>query len=226
MTPKNSFCLLLSFLLISSVVLGQSYSDMINRLDRQLKRGETSISKVLANDSLMYLHSLTSFRDVIKDNAKPEKITITSSHEPGTKITIKGHVVDKKGKAYKNILLYFYQTSDSGWYADTAAHILEKEGDMKHARLFGYLRTDDKGQFSFETIKPNGYPKSSITGHVHIQCMISDSKSLASPTELHFEDDRRMSKLRKKEILEEGNLIAKNSGTLQKPVYEYKIVAE
>ncbi|MGB3079590.1 MAG: hypothetical protein WBB31_10975 [Saprospiraceae bacterium] len=226
MAPKNSFYPLLIFVLISSVVIGQSYSDIINRLDRQLKRGETSISKVLSNDSLMYLHSLTSFREIIKENAKPEKIIIASSHEPGTKITVKGHVVDKKGKAYKNILLYFYQTSDSGWYADTAAHILEKEGDMKHARLFGYLKTDEKGEFSFETIKPNGYPKSSITGHIHIQCMVSDSKSLTGPTELHFEDDRRMNKLRKKEILEEGNLTAKNTGTAKKPVYEYKIVAE
>lgn len=226
MAPKNSFYPLLIFVLISSVVIGQSYSDIINRLDRQLKRGETSISKVLSNDSLMYLHSLTSFREIIKENAKPEKIIIASSHEPGTKITVKGHIVDKKGKAYKNILLYFYQTSDSGWYADTAAHILEKEGDMKHARLFGYLKTDEKGEFSFETIKPNGYPKSSITGHIHIQCMVSDSKSLTGPAELHFEDDRRMNKLRKKEILEEGNLTAKNTGTAKKPVYEYKIVAE
>lgn len=226
MASKNSFYSLFFFLLASSACIGQSYSDMINRLDRQLKRGETTISKVLANDSLMYLHSLSSFREVIRDNAKAEKITIASSHEAGTRITVKGHVVNKKGAAQKNILLYFYQTSDYGWYADTAAHILEKEGDMKHARLFGYLKTGDKGEFSFETIRPNGYPKSSITGHIHIQCMVSDSKSLSGPTELHFADDRRMSKLRQKEILEEGNLIAKNIGTAQKPVYEYKIVVE
>lgn len=226
MPPKNSFYILLILILISSGVIGQSYSDIINRLDHQLKHGETSISKVLSNDSLMYLHSLTSFREVIRDNAKAEKITIVSSNEAGTRITVKGHVVDKKGGAQKNILLYFYQTSDYGWYADTATHIIEKDGDMKHARLFGYLKTGDKGEFSFETIRPNGYPKSSITGHINIQCMVSDSKSLTGPAELNFEDDRRMSKLRQKEILEEGNLIAKNTGTTHKPVYAYKIVVE
>ncbi len=226
MAPRNPFHLILTFVLISSVVLGQSYSDMINRIDHQLKHGETSISNILANDSLMYLHSLTSFREMIRQNAKAEKITITSPNEAGTRITVKGQVLDKKGAPQKNSLLYFYQTSDYGWYADTAVHILEKEGDMKHARLFGYLKTDDNGEFSFETIKPNGYPKSSITGHIHVQCWGSESRSLAIPSELHFEDDRRMTKLRKKEILEEGNLIAKNSGTAQKPVYVYTIMAE
>lgn len=224
MALKNSFYTLLLLLFISAEGISQSYSDIINRLDRQLKHGETSISKVLANDSLMYLHSLKSFREVIRDNAKAEKITIASSYEPGTRITVKGHVVDKKGEAQKNILLYFYQTSDNGWYADTAAHIIEKEGDMKHARLFGYLKTGDKGEFSFETIRPNGYPKSSITGHIHIQCWSSDTKTLTAPAELHFEDDRRMNKLRKKQILEDGNLVANNSGTSQKPVYDYRIV--
>lgn len=215
---------LLTLLWISTGGVAQSYSDIINRLDHQLKHGETTITKVLANDSLMYLHSLPSFREVIRDNAKAEKVTIVSSHEAGTRITVKGEIVDKKGAPQKNSLLYFYQTSDFGWYADTAVHILEKDGDMKHARLFGYLRTDNKGEFSFETIKPNGYPKSSITGHIHIQGWNADDKALSIPTELHFEDDRRMSKLRKKEILEEGNLIAKNTGTQQKPVYVFKIV--
>ncbi len=213
-------------LFLSAECYAQSSDQVIANLNQQLKQGKLTLSDVLSSDSFMYLHSQTPFRDMIKSNAKESNVTIITPSEPGTRITVKGHVTDKTGTPLKHALVYFYQTSDKGWYSDTAAHILILEGDIRHARLFGYLKTDDKGNFTIETIKPKGYPKSDLAAHIHIHFWDQQGNALNGPGELQFEDDPRMTADRKKVSLSDGFLIAKNSGTAEKPVYDYKIVVE
>lgn len=205
---------------------GQNSSNIINSINLQLKEGKTSITKILSSDSLMYLHSLTPFREVIKANATAGKISIVTGKEPGTRITVKGLVVNKKGEPQKNLLIYAYQTSDKGWYADTGAHILINSGDIKHARLFGYLKTGEQGEFSFETIKPKGYPNSDLAAHIHIHFWAEDLRTLHGPGELMFDDDPRMTPERRRRSMSDGYLISKNTGTEKKPVYEFKIIVD
>ena len=216
--------LILLFNVIAITANCQDATAVINNIDTELKEGKTTITKILTDESLMQLHSLTLFREVIKANAKAEKISIVTAGEPGTKVLIKGIVVDKTGAAVKNIKIYVYQTSDKGWYSDTGAHILMNMGDINHARLFGYLKTDDKGGFSFETIKPKGYPRSELAAHIHIHFWSPDSRTLHGPGELQFDDDPRMTPERRKQSIADGYLISKNTGTAQRPVYEYRIV--
>ena len=78
---------------------------------------------------------------MIKRNANANEIEITSDVEPGIHILVNGLVVDKNETLVPNVLIYFYQTSDKGWYSDTGVHILKYEGDYRHARLFGYVKT-------------------------------------------------------------------------------------
>ena len=202
----------------------QNTGNAINNINLQLKQGKTSITKVLGNDSLLYLHSLALFREVIKVNAKAEKIRIVTDKEPGTGIVVTGLVVNKNREPQKNLLIYFYQTSDKGWYSDTGVHILMNSGDMNHARLFGYQKTNDKGEFAFETIKPNGYPRSDLTAHIHIHFWNEDQETLHGPAELQFDDDPRMTPARRARSLAEGFLISKNMGSAKKPVYAYTII--
>lgn len=224
---KKILALVLLFCSITPKIgICQDTVAVINSINLQLKRGETTLTKVLTSDSLMYLHSLTPFREVIKANAKAGRISIVTDNEPGVRITIKGSVLDKKRAPLKNLNIYVYQTSDKGWYSDTAAHILIYEGDIRHARLFGYLKTDDKGEFSFETIKPKGYPRSDLAAHIHIHLWSEDSRPINGPGELQFDDDPRMTPERRKKSLSDGYLISKNSGTEQKPMYEYKIIMD
>jgi protocatechuate 3,4-dioxygenase beta subunit len=200
--------------IIPQMAACQNSSDVISNIDQQLKEGKTTITKILSSDSLMYLHSLTPFREVIKANAKAEKITVN------------GLVVNKNGEPQKNVLMYFYHTSDKGWYSDTGVHILMNSGDHNHARLFGYLKTNDKGEFSFETIRPNGYPKSDFAGHIHLQFWDQDMKPLHGPGEFQFDEDPRMTPTRRAASLADGYLISKNTGTAEKMVYAYRIIVE
>src|SRR3954468_4378906 len=109
----------------------------IGEIDQQLASNAKSVSDVLMDPTYMKLHSLTSFRDVIRKNAKQEKIKLVTAHEPGTPVTVK--VKLQGSSSPSDLLVYVYHTDNKGWYADTAAHVLVREGDRGHARLFGYL---------------------------------------------------------------------------------------
>ena len=179
------------------------------------------MSRVLTSPSFMSLHSLTPFREIIKQNAKAGKLSITTDSEPGTRVTIKGTIQDKAGLAVANKLVYVYQTSAEGWYSDTSAHILMNEGDRKHARLFGYFKTDANGNFEFATIKPRGYPNSSLPAHIHIEVFNTATQTFI--TELLFDDDPRLTGEIRTRSINEKFLIVKNSGTISNPVYSYLI---
>ena len=216
---KNILSVLL-FIIVTIPAISQP-SDVIRNINTKLSKGETTISKILSDTSFMALHSLTPFREVIKQNAKPEKIKLNSDIEPGIKISINGLVLDKSGNPVANKLVYVYQTSSEGWYSDTASHILIHEGDRRHARLFGYFKTDLYGKFEFLTIKPKGYPNSTLPAHIHIEISLNNGQTFVS--ELQFDDDPRLVGEVRIRSINEKFFIAKNSGTKEHPVYSYDI---
>jgi protocatechuate 3,4-dioxygenase, beta subunit len=122
---------------------------------------------------------------------------------------------------HKAMFLCMYITSDKGWYSDTAAHIQMNEGDRKHSRLFGYVRTNRDGRFELTTIKPHGYPQSNLPAHIHIEVSTENGKSLVS--ELLFDDDPRLVGETRSRSVNEGFVISKNIGAENHPVYSYTV---
>lgn len=222
---KTSLPTLICFLALTALH-SQNNGTTIKSIDQKLQSNKVTVTEILSDEAFSYLHPETAFREMIKANAKAEMITIVSEKEPGIRITVEGEVTNKKGMPIKNKLVYFYQTSDKGWYSDVGVHIAGYEGDYRHARLFGYLKTDEKGRFSFNTIKPKGYPQSDLAAHIHIHFLDSNAKSIHCPAELQFEDDPRMTPERKIRSQAEGFLISKNSGSEEKPVYSYKLICD
>ena len=212
------------FYLLTLLSYSQDNLLAISNVDKDLNSKRKTISEILTDNTMMYLHSLTSFRELIKKNAKAETITIVSDTEPGVRIVVNGTVTNHTGKPLANILIYFYQTSDKGWYSDTGVHIRKNEGDHRHSRLFGYVKTDSNGKFKIKTIRPNGYPQSDFAGHIHIQMWKEDGTYLSGLSgELQFDDDVRMTEQRRKKSLADGFLISKNEGTKEIPVYNFII---
>ena len=222
---KNILCVLLRLGCCSLHCQTKQQSSDIKTLGEKLKSGELSVSQVLSDPQWMSLHSITLFRKIIEKNARAEKLVIVTPDEPGLRTTIQGKITDLDSKPYANALVYMYQTSDKGWYADTAAHILSSGSDMGHARLFGYVRTNNAGEFEMETIRPRGYPRSDLPAHIHIHAWTAKGDELEGlPGELLFEEDDRLTPARKREALNSGFLVSGNTGTAEKAVYRYTLV--
>jgi protocatechuate 3,4-dioxygenase beta subunit len=101
-----------------------------------------------------------------------------------------GIVKDKDGKPVADALVYLYHTDSRGWYAADAPHVSMNEGDMRHARLFGYVKTDKDGKFELHTIKPSGYPQSDLPAHIHVHVTAKGYRNFVN--EFLFDDDERL----------------------------------
>lgn len=227
----KTICMKLSLAgIILFICTGCLYSQqnelLINKIDEQLTKGQLTLSSILSDTVYMSLHSNTAFREVVKKHATAGKLIMGNKNEPGKKIMVKGEIKTQEGKAIADALVYVYQTSDKGWYSDTAAHVLQNEGDMRHARLFGYFKTSRDGKFEFETIQPKGYPNSDLPAHIHIAVWKNNNLVSGLPGELLFDDDPRLTPERKKRSVNDGFLIEKNKGTLQNPLYHYSLIAK
>lgn len=128
--------------------------------------------------------------------------------EPGEPLILAGHVVDGDCQPVRKAVVYVYQTSNKGWYSDRTAHIAVNEGDRKHARLFGYLKTDAAGRFELRTIRPSGYPDSDLPAHIHVEIERADKPGNLI-TEIQFDDDTRLTAAWRKRSQQEGFVIAK-----------------
>ena len=88
---------------------------------------------------------------------------LTPAGEPGEPLAVSGTVVGPDGAPISGASLYVYQTDGEGYYG------VKPASDNRNPRLKLYLRTDAKGAWSFETIRPGSYPNSRIPGHIHFE---------------------------------------------------------
>src|SRR5262245_1039971 len=148
---------------------------------------------LLAAKELQPLREVTKFRETVRERAPKGEIAIAPASEPGTPLVVRGVIQDSDKKPLAGALLYAYHTSAKGWYSDRAPHFRGdgQGGDVGHARLFGYVRTDDQGHFVLKTIRPGGYPESELPEHIHWHVTIGD-KNVAGG-EILFDDDARLS---------------------------------
>ena len=175
----------------ANLLFGQSGKDeLIKEAEEKLKTNKATISQILTDKKYDAIHPETSFRNIIEKYCKSEPISIATDTIPGKKIKVIGTVKNTEGKPIADALVYLYHTDSRGWYAADAPHVLQYEGDIRHARLFGYVKTDKDGQFELHTIKPAGYPKSDLPAHIHVHVTATGYSSFG--TEFLFDEDERL----------------------------------
>jgi len=196
------------FLVNGIAACAQSDSvDLLKEVTTQLKNDPGVLSAVLTDKKYLSLHAATPFRELIKAYANTEIIKMTTDAEPGKKIKVLGKVMDHQGKPVAGALVYLYQTDSRGWYAADAPHVLQHEGDFRHARLFGYVKTGVDGQFELHTVKPSGYPRSDLPAHIHVQ--VSATGYNVYSTEFLFDDDERLKGSIREQAIQNQFLISK-----------------
>ncbi len=181
---------LISTCLIAYAQSKTDNSSLIKEASGKLSNRSATVSEILTDKKYLAVHPDTEFRDLIKNNSNSSILAISTSDEPGKKIKVLCTIADGQGKAISDALVYLYQTDYRGWYAAEAPHVLSNEGDMGHARLFGYVKTDAAGKFELHTVKPSGYPQSDLPAHIHVHVW----KAGYSPfvTEFLFDNDERL----------------------------------
>jgi protocatechuate 3,4-dioxygenase beta subunit len=102
--------------------------------------------------------------------------------DKGERIQISGTVYTPDGKTpAANTLIYLYHTDVYGIYGRTGEH--------RHGRYRGWMLTDARGRYEFESILPASYPNSTIAKHIHMTLTTIDKKEESADSIL-FDGDR------------------------------------
>lgn len=127
------------------------------------------------------------------------KDTLPDFNEPGPKMIISGIVfeADRKTPA-KNVVLYIYHTGQNGKYTNRDN---EKGWAGRHGYIRGWMKTNEKGQYRFYTLKPASYPNSTALKHIH-PVIKEPGKNEYYIDEFIFDDDPFLNPERRKLQLE------------------------
>ena len=175
----------------------------IDNVGERLHSG-ASPSDILCDRSLTDLHPYPRFRQLIKSNATSKPVSLCSLEEPGDRVVLKIEVVSKTGVPQADALVYVYHTSSAGWYAEKGYHVRAVSGDQRHARLFGYGRTNKNGCLEVQTIRPAGYPDGNLPAHFHVEVL----EPLTAVTEIQFSDDPRLTPAVLEQSRREGFIVS------------------
>ena len=177
----------------------------IDTLKRASKLGDLCMTRCLTESALIGLHEKRPFRDLMRSLAKQSEIGLTPPDEPGEPLIVTGRVVDDDLKPIAGALIYVFHTNSKGSYSSTGGNATM--GDSLNPRLFGYVRTDNDGRYSFRTIRPGGYPGDGPPAHIHYEVEAKGQKRLV--TEMMFQGDPRLTSESQREFTKAGFTIAK-----------------
>lgn len=186
---------------------GKETPDVAQLIDEAAAKMKTreQLEAVLADAKYMPLHPYPRFRRAVERNAPVGGIEYAGPAEPGERMTVRLRLTDAAGEPVEGVVVYAYQTSAKGFYAQDAAHVQAMAGDVSHARLFAYVITDPDGLVELRTIRPAGYPNTDLPQHIHLHAE-REGRSLEGG-ELVFTDDPRLTEAVRERYEGEGALV-------------------
>lgn len=158
-------------------------------LAAELKAGRRTVADVLGNPQLVSYREDPRFRELIQVYSHDPRTVVVPPGEPGDTLEVTGAVRDRDGNPVAGALVYVYQTSVYGSYSSTGGNAADM-GDALNPRLFGYMRTDADGKYSYRTIRPGRYPNGGPPPHIHVEVRAEGFRERI--TELMFSDEPSM----------------------------------
>jgi protocatechuate 3,4-dioxygenase beta subunit len=116
--------------------------------------------------------------------------SIAPLQEEGMRLVISGIVYEKDGKTpAKDVIIYVYHTNNQGLYPKKGD---EQGNGKRHGYLRGWMKTDARGRYRFNTIKPAPYQThGGEPAHIHYTVK-APGKDEYWLTGLWFSDDSRV----------------------------------
>lgn len=91
--------------------------------------------------------------------------SLAPASEPGERLEMSGVVYLRDGVTpAPGMILYFYQTDAEGFYSPSPS---ATGAARRHGGLRGWLKTNERGEYRFRTIKPAPYPNGDVPAHIH-----------------------------------------------------------
>ena len=164
-------------------------------------------------------------RKVLEQYSIWSKGILYSAGEPGTKIIIKGHVVNAQGNPVANASVHIFQTDSHGYY--TPLDSVQKKMGEPDARLFCFLKTDANGNFEIHTVRPASYPIQyngrTIPQHIHNN--VTAQGYTGKNLQMVFDDDPAMNDFWRQWAATNGFPVLKlNNATPQTAAVEIKLM--
>lgn len=92
--------------------------------------------------------------------------TLPDFNEAVPKLMISGIVYKNDGKApAKDVIIYIYHTDQTGHYTKKGN---ETGWGKRHGYIRGWVKTNERGEYKFYTLKPAAYPGRNIPAHIHV----------------------------------------------------------
>lgn len=104
---------------------------------------------------------------------------ITDPEVAGEGLTVTGTVRRPDGTPAPGIIVYAYQTDRTGVYPP---------GATRHGALRAWVRTDARGQYRLQTIRPGAYPQRRVPQHIHMH-IIEPGRGTYDIANVMFDDD-------------------------------------
>ncbi len=125
--------------------------------------------------------------------------TIVGYHEFSNPMKVSGTVYHLDGKTpAEDIIIYAYQTNPDGVYVG------EDEGSIwakRHGKHRGWVKTDQKGHYSFYTFMPGSYPGRNEPAHIHLT-ILEDGKTPYYIDDILFDSDPLLDERKRTQLKE------------------------
>lgn len=122
------------------------------------------------------------FRSLLLKHARSERAILNRISEKGGRITVSGKLVNNiSGEAIPGAVIEFVHADAEGKYFN--------EDTKWNPRLFGYVKTNSKGEFTIKTIRPGQYIEEGSFAYSHIHYTIDIEGYIPLGGEFTFEDD-------------------------------------
>lgn len=119
------------------------------------------------------------------------RATIGHNNEPGQPMVVTGLVVDSRGRPRQGVVVYAYQTNGSGIYPTSAR--TSGQASHRHGLLRAWTMTDASGRYTFDTVRPAGYPNTDLPAHIHMH-VLEHGCSTYYIDDILFKDDPRLTR--------------------------------
>lgn len=123
---------------------------------------------------------------------------IAPEGEPGEPLVIEGTVFGDGGAPAPGTIVYAFHTDARGLYPPDEG--VPGTAGASHGRLRGWVRADAYGRYGFETMRPAGYPDSTLPQHVHMH-VIEPGCCTYYIDDLLFDDDPRLTPRVRQELI-------------------------